>query len=147
MLLTARWGRWRGNLGSVEICRDNLSPCFSLSKPSRSLLETQRAQSRRTVEPFLTFISVWVCLHNPPLIGVWAFLLQLLTHQAVFVSVLWHFLHTNTHRDTYQEFAHTPAEMQISSWIDKKPTRWSSKTIWVDMPRTCLCFSSLPAPQ
>lgn len=58
-----------------------------------------------------------------------------------------YFLHTNTHRDTCQEFAHTPAEMQISSWIDKKPTRWSAKTIWVDMPRTCLCFSSPPALQ
>lgn len=100
----------------------------------------------KAAQPLLAFISVWVRLHNPPLTGVWAFLPQLLTTQTVFVSVLWHFLHTNTHRDSCQKFAHTPAEMQINSWIDKKPARWNAKTIWVDMSRTCLCFSSLSLP-
>lgn len=135
----ASGGIW-GQLKSAGIIYHPVSPP---SKLNPSLLETQRAESRRMVEPFLTFISLRICLHNPLLIGVCAFLLQLLTHQAVFVSVLWHL----TNRDTCQEFAHTPAEMQISSWIDKKPTRWNAKTIWVDMPRTCLRFSSLPALQ
>lgn len=100
----------------------------------------------KAAQPFVAFISVWVRLHNPPLIGVWAFLPQLLTRQAAFVSALWH-LHTNTHRDACQEFAHTPAEMQINSWIDKKPARWNAKTIWVDMSRTCFSSLSLPALQ
>lgn len=67
LFLNVIYGRVRpspGGGGSVKTCLDNLSPCFSLSNPKPRLLQSYKITA--TVEPFLTFISVWVGLLNPP---------------------------------------------------------------------------------
>lgn len=96
--------------------------------------------NRQTVEPFLTSVfhtqspltEVWTFPHSP-----W--------HSKLPASWLWQLLHANTHRDASQELTHTPAEMQINSWIDKEPTRWNVKTIWLDIPSAHMhSGSSLP---
>lgn len=96
---------------------------ISLFLPFRARTQTgtNPGSSEEAAQPLLAFISVWVRLHNPPLIGVWAFLPQLLTLRAVFVSVLWHFSRANyTQRLVRGVCTETPAEMQINSRADEE---------------------------
>lgn len=88
---------------------------------ARTQTGTNPGSSEEAAQPLLAFISVWVRLHNPPLTGAWAFLPQLLTLRAVFVSVLWHFSRANyTQRLMRGVCPDTPAEMQINSRADEE---------------------------
>lgn len=152
MLSTLRCGScvwWRGMQGWVVCWKKaggtiyhSVSPLSSQSLSLFSCTPKSSDNNRQTVEPFLTSVfhtqspADWGFENSP--YSPW--------HSKLPASFLWQSKHTNTQRSTLQELAHTPAEVQINSWIDKDPTRWNAETIWLDTPSVCIHSSpSLPS--